>query len=59
MKKNRRPIQRSLDILAPVPAPVPIVKTRGLNELVGEPFVSPIARIRTNPGLLIPSEKPR
>ena len=57
MKKNRRPIQRSLEILAP--APVPTVKTRGLNELVGEPFVSPIARVRTNPGLLIPSDKTR
>ena len=55
MKKNRRPIHRSLDILAPVP----VVKQRSLNELVGEPFVPPIARIRTNANLLISAEKPR
>jgi hypothetical protein len=54
MKKNRRPIQRSLAELAPRPP-----KTqRALDALVGERFVSPIAPIPTNRSLLMP-EKPR
>jgi hypothetical protein len=55
MKKNRRPIQRSLDVLAPLP----VAKGRVGDLLIGEPFVSPIARIPTNRGLLLPAEKPR
>jgi hypothetical protein len=54
MKKHRRPIQRSLDELVPRP----IAMDRVAQLLVGEPFVSPVARIPVNRTLLMP-EKPR
>jgi hypothetical protein len=48
MNTNRRPIQRSLDNLAPRAT---LRVKRGV-ALIGEPFVSPIARIPTNRNLL-------
>ena len=55
MKKNRRPIQRSLNELATRP----VANNQTGDLLIGEPFVSPITRIPTNRGLLMPAEKPR
>ncbi len=54
MKKNRRPIQRSLDELVPRP----VAEDRVAQLLIGEPFISPVARIPINRNLLMP-EKPR